>query len=95
MQKPLSRLLAVAVVLALPTGLFAQSASAEKKTETKNTTNPVTGTQTQSTETTSSSNAGGVKKKTTKKHVKKHAKKKTTTTDQSKSTTETKPSGSK
>jgi cytoskeletal protein RodZ len=95
MQKPLSRLLAVAVVLALPTGMFAQSASAEKKTETKNTTNPVTGTQTKSTESTSSSNTGGVKKKTHRKHTTSHAKKKTTTTDQSKTTTETKPSGSK
>jgi len=92
MKKPLSRLLAVAVVLALPAGLFAQSATAEKKTEAKSSTNPVTGTQTQSTESTSSSNVGGVKKKTTKKHVKKHGKKKTTTTDQSKTTTETKPS---
>jgi len=92
MKKPLSRLLAVAVVLALPAGLFAQSATTEKKTEAKSSTNPVTGTQTQSTESTSSSNVGGVKKKTTKKHVKKHGKKKTTTTDQSKTTTETKPS---
>jgi hypothetical protein len=92
MQKSLSRILAVAVALALPTGLFAQNTSAEKKTETKSSTNPVTGTQTQTTESTSSSNAGGVKKKSTTKHTKKKAKKKTTTTDQSKTTTETKPS---
>ncbi|MDQ6894303.1 MAG: hypothetical protein M3167_16700 [Acidobacteriota bacterium] len=92
MQKPLSRLLAVAVVLALPAGLFAQSASGEKKTETKSSTNPVTGSQTQSTESTSSSNVGGVKKKTHKKHATTRGKKKTTTTDQSKTSTETKPS---
>jgi hypothetical protein len=92
MQKPLSRLLAVAVVLALPTGLFAQSATGEKKTETKSSTNPVTGSQTQSTESKSSSNVDGVKKNTTKKHTRKHGRKKTVTTDQSKTSTETKPS---
>ena len=42
MQKSMYRVLAVAVALALPTGLFAQNASAEKKTETKTSTNPVT-----------------------------------------------------
>ncbi len=92
MQKPLSRLLAVAVVLALPTGLFAQSASADKKTESKTSTNPVTGTQTKSTESTSSSNVNGVKKKTHRKVTTKKAHRKTTTTDQTKTSTETKPS---
>ena len=70
MKKTLLRLVAIAVAVAFPTGVFAQTATpkpAEKSSssETKSSTNPVTGAQTQSTETKSmSKDASG--KKTTK-----------------------------
>jgi cytoskeletal protein RodZ len=89
MHQSLKRFLALGVVLAVPAGLFAQAA--QTTTETKSSTNPVTGTQKQTTETKDVSNADGQKKTTTKKKVKKHSKKKSS--DSTKTTTETKPSG--
>lgn len=89
MHQSLKRFLALGIVLAVPAGLFAQAA--QTTTETKSSTNPVTGTQKQTTDTKAVSNADGQKKTTTKKHVKKHSKKKSS--DSTKTTTETKPSG--
>ncbi len=59
MKKALFRIAALAVALAFPTGVFAQSATpkpTEKATssETKSSTNPVTGSQSTTTETKSS-----------------------------------------
>ena len=87
MKKSLARWISLGVVLAFPAGVFAQSA--QTKTESKSTTNPVTGTQTQSTETKSESNMGGKKVTSKKKHTRKHGKKKSSETIETK--TEAKP----
>lgn len=88
MKKSLARLIALGVVLAVPAGVFAQSA--QTTTESKSSTNPVTGTRTQSTESKTSTNVGGKKTTTHRKHTKKHSKKKST--DKMETKTETKPS---
>jgi hypothetical protein len=94
MKKTLARWIALAVVLAFPVGVFAQTAqtkekkSESKSTESKSTTNPVTGTQTQSTETKMESNVDGKKTTSKKKRTKKVGKKKTS--DKTEIKTETK-----
>lgn len=88
MKKSLARWIALGVVLAVPAGVFAQSA--QTKTESKSSTNPVTGTQTQSTEAKTTTNVAGKKTTTHRKHVKKHGKKKSS--DKMETKTETKPS---
>ena len=86
MKKILFRIVALGVALAFPTGVFAQTTSTEKKTETKSSTNPVTGSQTQSTETKMESKDASGKKTSKKKKTTKKSKKgkKTTTTEEKK-----------
>ena len=90
MKKSLLRIVTLAVALAFPMGLFAQTTETKGATDTKTkkSTNPVTGTQTTSTETTSvAKDASGTtttKKKTTKKKGKKKSSTKTTKSTETK-----------
>src|SRR5438128_3805285 len=93
MKKSLMRIVTLAVALAFPMGLFAQTTEtkAGTDTKTKKSTNPVTGTQTTTTESTSTMKDASGTTTTKKKVTKKKGKKKHSTKTMTKSETKMEP----